>query len=87
MANYKILIKPSAKKELEKLPKKDIQKIVVKIQDLSADPRPVGSEKLSGDDKFRVRQGNYRIVYSIEDDKLIVFIVKIGHRRDIYRKR
>ncbi len=87
MANYKILIKPSAKKELEKLPKKDLQKIVVKIKNLSSEPRPEGSEKLSADDKFRIRQGNYRIVYSIEDDKLIVLVVKIGHRRDIYRKR
>ena len=87
MANYKILIKPSAKKELEKLPKKDLQKIVVKIQDLSSDPRPIGSEKLSGDDKYRLRQGNYRIVYSIEDEQLIIFVIKIGHRRDIYRKR
>jgi len=87
VANYRILIKPSAKKELEKLPKKDLQKIVVKIQNLSSDPRPAGSEKLSDDDKFRIRQGNYRIVYSIEDFKLIVFVVKIGHRKDIYRKR
>lgn len=87
MANYKILIKPSAKKELEKLPNKDLKKIVVKIQDLSVEPRPVGSEKLSSDDKFRIRQGNYRVVYSIEDDKLVIFVVKIGHRQDIYRKR
>jgi len=87
VANYKILIKPSAKKELEKIPKKDLQKIVVKIQDLSGNPRPVESEKLSGDDKFRIRQGNYRIVYSIEDEQLIIFVVKIGHRRDIYRRR
>ena len=87
MANYKILIKPSAKKELEKLHRKELQKIVVKIKNLSSEPRPEGSEKLSADDKYRIRQGNYRIVYSIEDDKLIVLVVKIGHRRDIYRKR
>lgn len=87
MANYKILIKPSAKKELEKLPRKDLRKIVTKIQNLSSEPRPIGSEKLSGDDKYRVRQWNYRIVYSIEDEQLIIFVVKIGHRRDIYRKR
>jgi len=87
VANYKILIKPSAKNELVKLPKKDLQKIVVKIQDLSSEPRPIASEKLSGDDKYRIRQGNYRIVYLIEDEHLIVLVVKIGHRRDIYRKR
>ena len=87
MEKYKILIKPSAKKELEKLPKKDLQKIVIKIQDLSIEPRPAGCEKLSGDDKYRIRQGNYRIVYSIEDNELVVFVIKIGHRRDIYRKQ
>ena len=87
MAKYKIQIKPSAVKELEKLPKKDIQKIINKIQSLSSEPRPSNCEKLSGDEKYRVRQGNYRIVYSIEDDKLIIFIIKIGHRRDVYKKR
>ena len=87
MAKYKIQIKPSAVKELEKLPGKDLQKIISKIKSLSGDPRPPGCEKLSGDEKYRIRQGNYRIVYAIEDDILIVFVVKIGHRRDIYKKR
>ncbi len=87
MANYKIFIKPSAKKELESLPRNDLSKIVEKIKNLSSDPRPHGAEKLSGEDKYRIRQGNYRIVYSIEDDKLIVIIVKIGHRRDVYKKK
>ena len=87
MANYKIFIKPSAKKELESLPQSDLSKIVEKIKNLSSDPRPYGAEKLSGEDKYRIRQGNYRIVYSIEDDKLIVIVVKIGHRRDVYKKR
>ena len=87
MAKYKIQIKPSAVKELEKLPGKDLQKIISKIKSLSGDPRPPGCEKLSGDEKYRIRQGNYRIVYAIEDDILIVFVVKIVHRRDIYKKR
>ena len=87
MANYKIYIKPSAKKELESLPKNELVKIVAKIQDLASVPRPQGCEKLSGEEKYRMRQGNYLIVYSIEDDKLIVYVVKIGHRRDVYRKR
>lgn len=86
MAKYKILIKQSAKKELGKLPKKDLQKIVIKIQDLSSEPRPAGCEKLSGEEKYRIRQGNYRIVYSIEDDELIIIVVKVGHRREIYKK-
>ena len=87
MANYKIQIKPSAKKELGKLQKKDLQKVVNKIRSLSSDPRPTGCEKLSDEEKYRIRQGNYRIVYSIEDKQLIVIVVKIGHRKDVYKKR
>lgn len=85
MENYKIQIKPSAFKELKKIPKKDLQKITKKILSLSVNPRPAGCEKLSGQEKYRLRQGNYRIVYSIEDDMLIVTIVKIGHRKEIYK--
>lgn len=86
MANYKILIKASAVKEIKKFPKKDLQRIVDKIQTLSLDPRSTGCEKLSGDDKFRIRQGNYRIIYLIEDDRLIIIVIKVGHRRDVYNK-
>lgn len=85
MANYKIVIKPSAVKELKKLPKKDVQRITAKIQTLANEPRPRGCEKLSVQEKFRVRQGNYRIVYFVDDDDLTVQIFKIGHRRDVYR--
>ena len=87
MAGYKIKIKQSAKKELLKLPKRELQKVTNKILSLSENPRPSGVEKLSGDDKYRIRQGNYRIIYSIHDEQLIITVVKIGHRRDIYRKR
>jgi len=87
VANYKVFIKPSAKKELESLPQNDLKKIVEKIKNLAIDPRNYGAEKLSVEDKYRIRQGNYRIVYSIEDDKLIVIVVKIGHRRDVYKNR
>ena len=73
MAKYKIQIKPSAVKELNKLPKKDIKKVVIKIQALSEDPRPSGCEKLSGDEKYRIRHGNYRIVYAIQDEILVVY--------------
>ena len=86
MANYKILIKSSAAKELAKLPKKDIQRISSKIKSLSVDPRPHGCEKLSTQERYRIRQGNYRIVYSIEDDKLIVFVIKIAHKSQVYKK-
>ena len=86
MANYKVFIKPSAVKEIEALPKKDRSRIIQKIKGLAADPRPPGCEKLTGEDKYRIRQGSYRIVYSITDKELIVIVVKVGHRRDIYKK-
>ena len=85
MARYKILIKPSAVNEIEAVPKKDRLRIIKRIQSLAADPRPPGSEKLTGDDKYRIRQGNYRIVYSVFDKEILVIVVKVGHRRDIYR--
>ena len=86
MGNYKILIKSSAAKELIRLPKIDIQRITSKIKSLSTDPRPHGCEKLSAQERYRIRQGNYRIVYSIEDDKLIVYVIKIAHRSAVYKK-
>lgn len=86
MAQYKLLIKASAVKELKAISiKKDRQRIVKRIQGLEHDPRPPGSQKLSGRERYRLRQGQYRIVYSIEADELIVFVVKIGHRKDVYR--
>ena len=87
MASYSLSIKPSAGKELEAVGAKvDRQRIVAKIQALSANPRPRGSDKLAGyDDRYRIRQGNYRIVYLIDDEASQVTIYKIGHRRDVYR--
>ncbi|MDA2937535.1 type II toxin-antitoxin system RelE/ParE family toxin [Acidobacteria bacterium AH-259-A15] len=86
MARYKLLIKPSAVKEIEAIPyKKDRRRVVDRIKGLANDPRPPGSEKLSGQDRYRVRQGNYRIVYSVEDQARIIRIVKVGHRKDAYR--
>ena len=86
MASYRILIKPSAAKEIESAPKKDRLRIIKRIQDLSSDPRPPGCEKLSGhDDKYRVRRGMYRIVYAISDVGFIVCVVKVGHRKEVYR--
>ena len=86
MEKYSLFIKPSAVKELNTLPKKDLQKIVKRIQNLASNPRPTGCEKLTNDEKYRIRQGSYRIVYSIEDRQLIVWIIKIGLRKDVYRK-
>ena len=84
MVNYKIEIKKSAAKEISKLPKEAVKRIVEKIQTLSDEPRPNGCKKLSGDEKYRIRVGVYRILYSITDEKLVIFIVKVGHRKEIY---
>ena len=85
MASYNLHIKPSAVKELEALPPRERRRIVAKIRKLATDPRPSGSEKLSGHQLYRVRQGDYRILYAIEDANLSLVVVKIGHRRDVYR--
>jgi mRNA interferase RelE/StbE len=83
---YKVSIKRSAVKEIESIPqKKERQRIIRHIGQLAEDPRPPGSKKLSGNDKYRVRQGSYRIIYSIEDNELIIVVVKVGHRKDVYR--
>ena len=76
----------SAAKELERVPTKDRQRMVAKIGALAGNPRPVGAEKLSGEDKYRVRQGDYRILYEIVDSDLIVTVVRIGNRREVYRR-
>jgi mRNA interferase RelE/StbE len=85
VASYKLLIKPSAVKDLEAIPAKDRRKVAARIQTLAADPRPHGSEKLSGQERYRLRQGDYRVVYAIDDAEQTVLVVKIGNRRDIYR--
>ncbi|MEO8191822.1 MAG: type II toxin-antitoxin system RelE/ParE family toxin [Acidobacteriota bacterium] len=87
MASYRVLIKPSAVKEIEAVDqKKDRQRIVAGIRSLAVDPRPPGSEKLAGEqDRYRLRSGRYRILYSITDAELRVFVVRVGHRKDIYR--
>lgn len=87
MADYKLLIKPSAGKDLEAVGGKgDRNRIVQRIYGLAENPRPPGSEKLAGyDDRFRIRQGNYRVVYLIDDERNEITIYRIGHRRDVYR--
>ena len=86
MEKYKVLIKPSAVKEIESIPQKKIrQQIVRRIQQLAGTPRPSGYTKLTSQNRYRIRQGVYRIVYSIEDDQLVVYVVKVGHRKDVYR--
>ena len=85
MASYSLLIKPSAVKELEALPTKDRRKIIARIEGLASEPRPHGCEKLSGLEQYRVRQGDYRAVYGVDDDVRLVLVVKVGHRREVYR--
>jgi mRNA interferase RelE/StbE len=86
MANYKIEVSSTAEKALKKIPKKDLIKIVESIQILAINPFPEGCRKLAGEEgTYRIRQGNYRIIYEVGGKKLIVLILKVGHRKDIYR--
>ncbi len=85
MANYKIVFKQSVAKDLRRIPNNDVKRILERIETLIQEPRPAGAEKLTGDEIYRVRQGNYRLLYTIEDDVVTVTIVKVGHRRDVYR--
>lgn len=86
MARYSILLTKSAAKELESVPTKDCQRLVARIGALAENPRPVGAEKLSGDEKYRIRQGDHRILYEIVDAELILTVVRVGNRREVYRR-
>jgi mRNA interferase RelE/StbE len=83
MAEYEILFKESVWKDLRKVPKNDLKRIISRIEKLGDDPRAVGCEKLASYELYRVRQGNYRIVYSIQDNELTIWVVKVGHRKDV----
>lgn len=83
--SYDLVVKKSAERELRALPKQDLRRVTERLQRLPSDPRPPGCEKLSAHDQYRVRQGDYRIVYAIDDAARVVTIVKIGHRREVYR--
>ncbi len=85
MAGYSVLFRKSVRRDLSPVPEKDFKRIMDRIKSLADDPRPPGCEKLSAGQRYRVRQGDYRIVYSIQDDDRTVWIVKVGHRRDVYR--
>ena len=85
MAEYKLFFKKSVQKDFDTIPKKDLRRILNRIEALIKDPRPPGCEKLTGQERYRLRQGRYRIVYSIQDDELMVWVVKVGHRKHIYR--
>lgn len=87
MEKYKILLKSSVLKDLDKIPKKDVKRIMKIISILADNPRPTKAKKLSGQERYRIRQGSYRILYSIEDKQLIVYIVKVAHRREVYQNK
>ncbi len=85
MAEYRVFFKKSVQKDLSAMLKNDLKKLLDRIQGLADDPRPPGCEKLTGQERYRLRQGRYRILYSIQDDELSIWIVKVGHRKDVYR--
>ena len=87
MSKYTVLFHKNTEKELRKIPNKDRIKVFEKIDELAEDPFIQGHIKLSGyDDLYRVRQGNYRIIYTVENGELKVHVIKVQHRKDVYRK-
>lgn len=86
MEKYRVFFRKSAAAELGRIPKKDLMRIIERIRSLEQNPRPHGCEKLSALERYRVRQGDYRIVYAVDDDEKTVDVVKIGHRREIYKR-
>jgi mRNA interferase RelE/StbE len=85
MVVYKVFFKKSVWKDFDGIPKGDLRRILNRIKGFAEDPRPLGCEKLTGGERYRLRQGRYRIVYAIQDDELTVWIVEVSHRKDVYR--
>lgn len=86
MASYKLVFKKSVSKDLRPIPNKDVARILQRMEELRENPRPVGSEKLSGQERYRLRQGVYRIIYEVEDGLLVVTVVKVAHRKNVYKR-
>ena len=87
MAKYKLFFTETFYKNLKAIPARDTKRILSRVKGLANGPRPEGGQKLSGQpDRYRIRQGNYRIIYSIEDERLVVVVVKVGHRREVYER-
>ena len=84
-ASYRLRIKRSAEKELRRVPKADLRRVVERMERLATEPRPPGCEKLFAENVYRVRQGDYRILYSVDDEEGAIGVIKIGHRREVYR--
>jgi len=85
MAKYEIALRRSVLKDLDNIPKKDVKRIASVIRSLAHNPRPARSKKLSGQERYRIRQGRYRILYSVQDEERSVWVVKVAHRKDVYR--
>lgn len=85
MARYELRVKPSVAKDLRSVPQADLARILNRMQALRDDPRAQGCEKLSGADLYRVRQGAWRIVYQILDAHIVIEVIRVGHRREVYR--
>ncbi len=85
MASYRVVLSRSAERELRQIPKPDLHRIIRRIQALTEDPTPPGSIKLEGEIRYRLRQGDWRVLYEIDHSSKVVDIVKIGHRREVYR--
>lgn len=85
MENFEIRFKESVARDLRPLPNTDIERILKRINKLQKEPRPTGCEKLSTQERYRVRQGNYRIIYEIDDENHIIIVYKVGHRREVYK--
>jgi mRNA interferase RelE/StbE len=83
--SYKVVVKKSAEKELRCIPARDLVKLIDRIRSLSAHPRPHGCEKMAGEDRYRIRQGDWRFIYTVDDHSKTVTIYKVGHRREVYR--
>lgn len=85
MAKFELVVRPSVVKDTKDIPAGELKRILHRMEALRADPRPPGCVKLAGMEYYRIRQGNYRILYEIAEAQLIVVVVKVGHRRDVYR--
>ena len=85
MARYELRFKPSVAKDLRDVPPADVRRILARIETLQDEPSPPASEKLSAQERYRLRQGHYRILYTVSDAEVVVEVVKVGHRRDVYR--
>ena len=86
MGRSRVVFRKSVAREMRRIPNRDLRRLLAAIDSLSKDPRPAGVEKLSGQERYGVRHVDYRIIYEIMDDEVIVVVVKVGHRKDVYRR-